>query len=211
MFNIALQFFLLFLSVSQSNSKTIRTGDVSRQLTEGDIAALERVLPAGAKPWLLDGDPLQIAGVESIQAYLSPTTATSTLRRGPVITVRRRISPAPLTDWGVVQSGTYAQVAIPGREFDQIEGNQDINRPFLIIDNFDDAELGGLVTFLRSNPPTTGGKANAVQPWPILSIRREADGSVAVMLRGGVMSGQSITVRQTERGWTIIRIGRWVA
>jgi hypothetical protein len=102
-------------------------------------------------------------------------------------------------------------VAIPEREFDQIEGDQDINRPFQVIDNFDDAELSGLVTFLRSNPPTIGSKSNAVQPWPILSITRNADESVAVALRGVVLNGQSITVRQTERGWTIIRIGRWVA
>jgi len=89
-FNIASQFVLLFVSVSQSSLTTIRTGDVSRQLTEQDVVALERVLPSGAKPWLLDGDPAQIASFEFIQAYLSPTTATSTLRRGPVISVMRR-------------------------------------------------------------------------------------------------------------------------
>jgi hypothetical protein len=205
--NIAFQLVLLVLLVSQSSSTTIRTGDVSRQLTEKDIAALKRSLPPDAKPWLLNGDPSQAPGEEFIEAYLSPTTATSTLRRGPFIVVVRRIAPLPLTEWTVRLSGTYAQVAIPGREFDQIQGDQDINRPFKIIGNFDDTELTDLVTFLRSSPPTTG--VNAIQPWPILSIRR-ADGAVEVMLRGAVMKGQMVTVRRTERGWTIIRVGTWI-
>src|SRR5215471_13842877 len=116
LFKIASQFVLLFVSVSQSSSTTIRTGDVSRQLTQQDVAALELALPSGAKPWLLNGDPAQIDGLENIQAYLSPTTATSTLRRGPVLFVTRTTSPS--AEWFVGGSGTYAQVAIPGREFD---------------------------------------------------------------------------------------------
>jgi hypothetical protein len=208
-FNIACQFVLLFVSVSQSSSTTIRTGDVSRQLTEQDLATLERVLPSGDKPWLLNGDPAQFAGEEYVQAYLSPTSATTTLRRGPVIGVMRRIS--PLTEWTVGYSGTYAQVAIPGREFDQIEGDQDINRPFQVIGNFDDTELVGLVRFLRSNPPTIGGEINAIRPWPILSIKRGADRSVEVLLRETNMKGQSITVRQTDHDWAILRVGMWIA
>jgi len=208
-FNIACQFVLLFVSVSQSSSTTTRTGDVSRQLTEQDVAALERVLPSGAKPWLLNGDPAQLAGFEYIQAYLPPTSATSTLRRGTVIGVMRRTS--PLTEWTVTYSSTYAQVAIPGRAFDQIEGDQDINRPFQVTGNFDDTELVGLVRFLRSNPPTIGGEINAIRPWPILSVTRGADRSVQVMLRGAIMQGQSITVRQTDHDWTIIRVGMWIA
>ena len=200
---------MLFVSVSQSSSTTIRTGDVSRRLTQQDVAALELALPSGAKPWLLNGDPAQFAGLENIQAYLSPTTATSTLRRGPVIFVTRSIS--PITEWAVEGSGTYAQVAIPGREFDQIEGDQDINRPFHVIGNFDDTELVGLVRFVRSNPPTIGGESNAIRPWPILSINRKGDGSVEIRLRETNWKGQEITVRQTDHDWAIIRVGMWIA
>ena len=207
--NVASQLVLLFVSVSQSSSTTIRTGDVSRRLTQQDVAALELALPSGAKPWLLNGDPAQLAGFEYIQAYLPPTSATSTLRRGPVIGVMRRTS--PLTEWTVQYSSTYAQVAIPGREFDQIEGDQDINRPFQVTGNFDDTELVGLVCFLRSNPLTIGGEINAIQLWPILSITRGADRSVQVTLRGAIMQGQEITVRQTDHDWTIIRVGMWIA
>ena len=209
LFKVAFQFVLLFVSVSQSSSTTIRTGDVSRRLTQQDVAALELALPSGAKPWLLNGDPAQFADLENIQAFLSPTTATSTLRRGPVIFVTRRIS--PITEWAVEGSGTYAQVAIPGREFDQIEGDQDINRPFHVIGNFDDTELVGLVRFLRSNPPTIGGESNAIRPWPILSINRKGDGSVEIQLRETNWKGQAITVRQTDHNWAIIRVGMWIA
>jgi hypothetical protein len=209
MFQIASQFILLFVSVSQSSSTPIRTGDVSRRLTEQDVATLELVLPSGAKPWLLNGDPAQLPGFENIQAYLSPTTATSTLRRGPVVFLTRRIS--PIAEWAVGGSGTYAQVAIPGRQFDQIEGDQDINRPFHVIGNFDDTELVGLVRFLRSNPPTIGGESNAIRPWPIISINRKGDGSVEIRNRGEVNKGQWITVRQTQHDWAIIRVGMWIA
>ena len=210
MLNMAFQFVVLWAWLTQSSTTvTLRTGDVARQLTEQDVAALEQVLPSGAKPWLLNGDPAQIADSEFIQAYLSPTTATSTLRRGPVISVMRRISPH--TEWAVQGSGTYAQVAIPGREFDQIEGDQDINRPFHVIGNFDDTELVGLVRFLRSNPPTIGGESNAIRPWPILSINRKGDGSVEIQLRETNWKGQAITVRQTDHNWAIIRVGMWIA
>ena len=100
---------------------------------------------------------------------------------------------------------------IPGRTFDQIEGDQDINRPFRVIGRFDDTELIRLVEFLRSNPPTRVGGSNAIRPWPILSIDRKADDSVEVLLRGAVMQGQTITLRQAGQDWVIVRVGMWIA
>ena len=85
---------------------------------------------------------------------------------------------------------SYAQVSIPGRNFDHIEGDQDLNRPFRVIGYFDDTELVGIVNFLRSNPPTGGGEVGVIRPWPILSINRKADDSVEVLLRGAVMQGK---------------------
>jgi hypothetical protein len=195
-------------SITQSATTPLRTGDVARHLTEHDIAALEVVLPAGGRPWLLNGDPDQIPDAEYIEAYLSPTNTTRVLRRGTVITVMRRL--ARRTEWTVQRTESYAQVAIPGRNFGQIEGDPDINRPFRIIGRFDDTELVRLVEFLRSNPPTRLG-SNAIRSWPILSINRKADDSVEVLLRGAVMQGQSITLRQVGQDWVIIRFGMWIA
>src|SRR5690348_474739 len=109
MLNIAFQLVVVLAWLMKADTTApLRTGDVARQLTEQDIAALELVLPSGAKPWLLNGDRGQEPDIEFIQAYLSPTTATSTLHRGAVISVMRRT--APLTEWTVQRSESYAQV-----------------------------------------------------------------------------------------------------
>jgi hypothetical protein len=210
MLNIAFQFVVVWVLLTQSSrTVTYRTGDVARQLTEVDVAALESVLPSGVKPWLLNGDPAQVAGIQSIQAYMSPTTATSTLRRGTVITVTRQT--LPLTAWTVYSSESYAQVAIAGRDFEQIEGDQDINRPFRVFGSFDNTELVHLVGFLRSNPPTPRtGPDVAIRAWPILSIIRGVDDSVTVRLREAAGKGQTTTLRQTGQDWVIVSVGMWI-
>jgi hypothetical protein len=203
-------FCLLCLSITQSTTVPLRTGDVARQLTEQDIAALELLLPSGPKPWLLNGDPGDQPKTQYIEAFLSPTTTTSRLRRGPVIRVRRQIWENPPTAWTVHWTGLYAQVAMPGRTFDQIEDDQDMNRPFRVIGRFNDNELVRLVEFLRSNPTMRGGQRNVIRPWPILVVVRQADNSVEVMLRGAVMQGQAITLRQAGEDWIILLVGMWV-
>lgn len=200
---------LVLLASMQSATTPLRTGDVARKLTEPDVATLEMILPSGAKPWLLDGEPAQAPGLEYVAAYLSPTSTSPILRRGMVITVVRRIRPLTESEWTVQGTRAYAQVAIPGRSFDQIEGDQDTNRPFLVFGRFDDDELVTLVKFLRSNPPTRGPER--IQPWPFLSMQRRADHSVSVMLRGGVGRGQAITLRQARQDWVIVSVGMWVA
>jgi hypothetical protein len=210
MVNIAFQLVVLWAWLTQlGTTVTLRTGDVARQLTEQDIAALELVLPYGAKPWLLNGDLAQIPDTQYIEAYLSPTTATSTLRRGPVVSITRRIS--RLGPWTTERVDSYAQVAIAGRKFDDIQEDQDVNRPFRVIGRFDDTELVQLVEFIRSNPPAPGGGPNTIRSWPILSIERKVDGSVQVWLRGAVMQGQVIILGQAGHDWVIVSIGMWAA
>ena len=209
MLNVAFQFVVVWVWLTQSNTTvTLRTGDVARQLTDQDVAALESVLPSGAKPWLLTGDPGQLA-LQCIEAYLSPTTVSSALRRGTVITVTRQTR--PLTAWTVYTSESYAQVAIAGRDFDQIEGDQDLNRPFRVFGSFDNTELIHLVRFLRSNPPTPRtGPDVAIRAWPILSIIREVDDSVTVRLREAAGKGQTTTLRETGQDWVIVSVGMWI-
>src|SRR5690349_23520475 len=129
-------------------------------------------------PWLLNGDRPQNTFVDYIEAYLPPTSTSSPFRRGTVIGVRRQRM--PVGEWSVERTDLYAQVAIPGRSFDDIQGDQDTNRPFRIIGRLDDDDLVRLVQFLRSDPPVRGG--DHIQPWPILSIQRKADDSVEIML-----------------------------
>jgi hypothetical protein len=130
---------LLFVQTQPATIPLLRTGEVA----DADVAALELALPSGAKPWLLDGEPVLVANVQSIDAYLPPITVTTSLRRGPILSVMRRT--ALPTEWAARGSGSYAQVAIAGRNFDQIQGDDDINRPFRVIGRFEDRDLIQLV------------------------------------------------------------------
>src|SRR5258708_7531174 len=93
MLKIASLAVVLFAWLTQLASTPLRTGEVARQLSKEDLAAIERTLLSGSTPWLLNGDHGDAAGLEYIEAYLPPTNATPLLRRGTVITVMRRIPP----------------------------------------------------------------------------------------------------------------------
>jgi hypothetical protein len=218
----AFRFLALLMFLAQSPVPTLpRIGDVARQLTEQDIEALQMVLPPGSRPWLLNGDPGQIMGNQSIYAYLSPTTTSPALRRGPVVPVSRNVRysrvnngvvlVSPPTSWTVRPALEYAQVAISGRDFDMIQGDQDINRPFLVDRRLGDAELIRLVEFLRSKAVPTGRSSDTIRSWPILGVARQSDDSVRVSLRGAVMSGQEIVLRQTGQDWFVVSVGMWIA
>jgi hypothetical protein len=205
---IAFQFVALLASLVQSTATMpLRTGEVARQLTEEDIAGLEMVLPPGEKPWLLNGDRAQYGNGQFIQAFLPPTVSTLVLRRGTVISVERRNPrhrlerPEPGDEWVVERTESYAQVAITGRDFDQIQGDQDINLPFRVIGRFDDSELVRCVQSLRSDPTPMS--------WPILSMDRKTGDSVEVMLRRTAFDGQIIMLRQAGRDWIVIPVGWW--
>ena len=205
---IGFQFAALLASLVQSAAVTpLRTGEVARQLTEQDLAALEMVPPPGEKPWLLNGDRSQLGSGQYIQAFLPPTVSTPVLRLYKVIVVSRRNArnmferPEPTDPWVVERTETYAQVAIAGRNFDQIQGDQDINRPFRVIGRFDDSELVQAVQSLRSDP--------APMPWPIMSIERQMDDSMKGMLRKTAWDGQIVILRQAGQNWIVMPVGWW--
>jgi hypothetical protein len=206
MLSTALFVALLASLVQSATPVPLRTGDVARQLTEQDIAALELVLPLGSTPWLLNGDRAQFGNTQFIQAFLPATVSTPALRRGSVISVQRQ---NPSDAWVVQRTESYAQVAIAGKHFDQIEGDQDMNRPFRVIGCFDDNELVGLVQSLRSDSSPIE-RDFSIRTWPILSLTRKTDDSVEVMLRGAVRQGQIVMMRQSE-GWIVVVVGVWAA
>ena len=219
MIKAAFQLTVLFAWLTQSPTTPGCIGDVARELSEEDVAAVQRTLPADAKPWLLNGERGQVPVNEIIEAYLSTTDTTPALRRGTVITVRRRTQPS-VGEWNVSATESYGQVAIPGRSLDDIQGDQDMNRPFRVIGRFSDDELVRLVQFVRSDPPVRGGAHlqpwpiggnDHIQPWPILFVQRKDDDSVDVTLRGGHLRGQQVMLRQVGQDWTIVSVGMWIA
>ena len=111
--------------------------------------------------------------------------------------------------WVVERTESYAQVAVAGRNFDQIQSDQDINRPFRVIGRFDDSELVRLVDSLRSNPTANGRDFTSIEAWPIVSMVRKMDDSVEIMLRRDALSGQLIKARQAGQDWIVIPVGWW--
>jgi hypothetical protein len=205
----------------------VRLGEVARQLSEQDAVNIERtVAPGGARPWLLNGPHGQVADLQFIEAYLPPETATTELRRGSVVSVVRGsasalamigIRPAasePRPAWTVTGTFSYAQVAIAGRDFDQVRGDDDVNRPFRVSGQFGDVELVSLARFVRSSPPgppssarTTGGSVHG--DWPMVSVGRQTD-SIDVRLRWPAedLSWESVKLRPQGPGWVVISISR---
>jgi hypothetical protein len=79
MATVLFPFILFWALLSQSTDTTTIKIGAATQLTEEDIAAINRLLPE--KPWLLNGPPTQNPFRVFLQAYLPPTTTTSGSRR----------------------------------------------------------------------------------------------------------------------------------
>ena len=167
----------------------------------------------GARPWLLVSRPSQIrsgqlAGFSSIDVFLAPTNSTPDLRRGSVARVFQS-DQNPI--WTFSDRSDYAQVAVPNRSFDAIEGIQDLNRPFRVTGRFSDAELVSLVSLIRSSPVAPHPAPDQVEgKWPIVSIGRIADGTVELGLYRDDYSGQTVIVRREGERWMIVDVGIWI-
>ena len=191
----------------QREAQVARIGDIGIQLSDQDIASLAKLLPGGEKPWIVSGESGQIGGVQYVDAFSRPTMASTTVRRGSVVNLRRGIRPAP-TEWAIPKAAeNYAQVIVEGRSFDEIQGIQDINRPFRITGRFEDEELVSMVKVLRSAWNTGELRVPLV---PLETAERR--GNVAfVRLRSGHMAWYNVTLRQQGISWVIIEVLRGVA
>jgi hypothetical protein len=202
----------LFLLAQGGTTGVLRTGDVARRLTPQDIEALIPALPPGAKPWLLNADPPQIStSIEAVQVYLEPSSATETLRRGSVVTVSRQTPPAGQA-WNARLSEEYAQVAILGRSFGQINDDQDPNRPFRVIGKFEESELIRLVNLVRSIATPPAGSADdqllarTVLLLPIFSVLRRDSQTVEVNLRIASLKGQMVMLEKRGEDWVVVSV-----
>lgn len=184
-------FALLAPALAQAPASATRLGDVARQLTEQDLTELERALPGGARPWLLIGEAGRAPGL-NVAAFLQPKVSTSEIRRGAVTMVRRELNASTWKalkrvdyDEQIGHSDSYAQVALPDRSFDQIQGDQDLNRPFFVTGDFKDSELVSLAKYIRSQSVR-----------PILSVVRQQDKAVHVWVREKATAWRWLTLEQ---------------
>jgi hypothetical protein len=111
---------------------------LATRFTAEDIPAIEKLLPS--QPLLWTENPRQYPIRQFGDAYRPPTMVTSVLRREEAFHVSRRLDiriQKPNGEWTVDQPFQWAHVAIPGRNFTQIDGDLDINQPFRVVDQFD--------------------------------------------------------------------------
>jgi len=194
---------------AQAPSSILRLGDIARQLTDQDLTELERALPTGEKPWILIGEPGRARG-QNVAAFLPSKTATTELRRGDAIVVCRESNASkwrPLDridyDEQIGQSTSYAQVVLPDRSFDQMQGDQDLNRPFFVTGEFKDSELISLARYIRSRPVKPNTRGVPIIAGPIVSVVRQPDNTVHVWLREKATAWQWLTIQQGH-SWSIL-------
>jgi hypothetical protein len=196
-------FGLLAPVLAQAPAKAARLGDITRQLTDQDVTELERALPTGEKPWLLIGEPGRARGL-NVAAFLQPKTATSEIRRGSAIMVRKEPNASTWKaldridyDEQIGQSTSYAQVALTGRSFDEMQGDQDLNRPFFVTGEFKDSELISLAKYVRSRP------VRPISAGPIVGVARQQDKSVHVWVREKATVWQWLRLEQGH-AWKLL-------
>lgn len=191
----------------------LRIGGMARQVSDKDYANLERTLPKGQKPWLFMGEPGQVP-IVGLNVYLPATRQTSELRRGPGGLALLLKPPTWKLDSKDSCCNAWAQVAIEGRNFDEIHDESDMNRPFHVIGAFTDAELLSLVRTLRDSE-TIHLRLAAVtttRELPILAIQRGPRNNPATIVAAYLRIDDSrnstaeITLRQEAEGWQIVRV-----
>ena len=173
--------------------------------------------PAGGPPWLLVGVSTQIGGQLSVTAAGPPAQARAEIRRGTLVRLSGSDSDSGgPRSWSVYDSHFYAQVAIPGRAFDEIRGEDDPNLPFWVVDNFSDDELIEVVRFVRSTPPGPGGSSFGLQVerLPIEAVSRfgrtagtDVHAGVRVSLRVANRHSLVLELERSAGGWIVAQVG----
>jgi hypothetical protein len=204
--NVTFVSVLLIAGVIQATGSPTRIGEVGRSLSAREVLEIERLVSTnGGKPWLLIAEPAQMAGFQLVQAYCAPTVSNRELRRGPLAFISRQSSKEKWQPWHHQGVQEYAQIAVAGRDFNRIDGDQDINRPFRLKDKFTDEELVDLVRFVRSSPTF---HATAVQgTWPFLSVGRESGDLIVIRLRKNDSEWQEVNIRKKGESWAVVDIG----
>lgn len=217
-FGIAVMMALLWtLGITgQAPATAIRIGEVARGLLDKDVADLVQTLPAGSKPWLLIGERGQSPTAQTIEAYLPPVTSTREVRRGLMIPLRRLGQNAAAPElWTVIanyQRGgatpiSYAQVLLADRSFDQIQGDDDLNRPFIFKGNPKDNDLVDVVSVLRASHLNSYPGGGYVSGLPILNMDWQTNYFVVVDLRdGGILKQQRATLKKEGDVWIITQV-----
>jgi hypothetical protein len=162
----------------------------------------------GGRPWLLDGQIAMglVRGREQWQVtvLLAPVSTTANVRRGERFTISAAVDPEQQRrEWVVSPSGPYfwAQVKLPGRAFDDIRGDDDINLPFATDGAVPDEDLLSVVSFLR-NGPTLAAERNL----PVAAMNQTYEGDapgVRLLLRRTASRTVVFDLKRSFDGWSV--------
>jgi len=163
------------------------------------VAHIEQL--AGGQTWLRLGDPRS-----SVEAFRLPETTGPTVRRGQMVWLV--MSPAEPPQWRMHQQSPWAQVALPGRNFDDVSGVDDVNRPFRVAGVFRDSELIRLVEFVRSGAEVRAaqGTRAVTRRLPITLVERKPDADVSVELYVDRSEHHIVTIRAVGQEWSVVQI-----
>ena len=169
------------------NTAPIVFGRQAAWLRPADVESIARAVRSyGGPSWLITdvrrSPPDRNGEFQwSALAYVASTTATAEFRRGALVRVNAGLTTEQLADparWSADASTVrqWAQVAIPGRPFDDVKGEQDDNLPLTISGDITDADLLSVVRFLRSSPviAVPPGLNLGQVPGPVRGIRGPA-------------------------------------
>src|SRR5262249_1866583 len=123
------------LPAARRSGTAFLLGTLDPQFTDADVRQMTALVPGGKKAWLVIGQ----AGRRS-QGYvfLEPDSVSSALRKGSILVMEASV-PTGANDariWRYLKiepSSEYAQVTIEGRDPSDVRGNDDINRPFMVM------------------------------------------------------------------------------
>jgi hypothetical protein len=117
--------------------------------------------------------------------------------------------------WHVESVTRYAHVAVAGRAAGEVIGRWDLDMPFSVPDDLNDATILSLVDFIRTSPERSDLPPN-VAP-------RRVDGSIAITrisrtakglqvdMQGKPWQGWKVGVEQRRGGWTVVEVVSWIS
>jgi hypothetical protein len=162
-----------------SDTQFRRFGSIGRDLSEREITQIARVANAAGKPpWLVLGFTSMISGVSKITVYLHPDVTTERLRRGRLLRLVAKDTPAvsERSEWAVEGTASYAYIPL-AESAGEVSNENDLAWPFAVHGEIDDETLISLVAFVRSRPALSnvpeGSAPRQVVSAPLFVVSRK--------------------------------------
>jgi hypothetical protein len=110
--------------------------------------------------------------------------------------------------WKYLNTEPWAQVALPGRGFETLQDDGDLNRPFTVAGgDISDDDLIKIVTLIRSSRLKPGvphlRDEGVYGTLPILRVIRRSPASVVVMLFVQDVTYQFVHLSQSGNDWSV--------